>query len=112
MANQLNIEVVTYNGEFLETPKVMQFDCDQIQYVGMYNARTYDANDCIIVRKAFGFLYGYGKDLWQTFDFKSVLEFIEYRDTHCNEQFGDCCLITDSEGCFITYNGKYVTYAV
>lgn len=107
MHRQIPITVVTYNGEFLETPKLMYFDCDLVQYVGMYNARTYDANDCIIVRKAFGFLYG--NDLWQTFDFKNIAEFIEYRDIYCGE--GQVCCDITYNGCYVTYNNTKITYA-
>lgn len=108
MPKQLPITVVTYNGEFFETPKLMYFDCDLVKYVGMYNARTYDANDCIVVRRAFGFLYG--NDLWQTFDFKSVAEFIDFRDNYCMEG-NPCCYVT-YQGCYITFNGNYITYGV
>lgn len=107
MRLQLPINVVTYNGELLEKPRLMYFDCDLVRYVGIYNARTYDANDCIVVRKAFGFLYG--NDLWQTFDFKTVEEFIEYRDTHClNAEV--CCLVT-YQGCNISYQGLNIVYS-
>ena len=109
MHRQLPITVVTYNGEFLETPKTMYFDCDLVVYVGMYNARSYDKNDCIIVKRAFGFLYG--NDLWQTFDFKNIAEFIEYRDAYCGEGLGDCCTVTYN-GCFVTYNNIKITYTV
>lgn len=107
MHRQLPITVVTYNGEFLEEPRLMYFDCDLIEYVGMYNARTYDANDCIIVRRAFGFLYG--NDLWQTFDFKNLAEFIAFRDNYCGEGIGNCCTVMYNN-CYVTYNGKKVVY--
>lgn len=104
MSKQLPITVVTYNGEFLETPKLMNFDCDLVKYVGMYNARTYDANDCIIVRMAFGFLYG--NDLWQTFDFKNLEEFLAYRDTYCQPDSVSCGV--QINGCFFTINNSCV----
>lgn len=107
MPRQLPITVVTYNGEFLEHPKLMYFDCDLVVYVGMYNARNYDENDCIVVKRAFGFLYG--NDLWQTFDFKNVAEFIAFRDAYCVPTSPSCCTITYN-GCTVTYNGMDIKY--
>lgn len=87
----------------------MYFNCDDIQYVGMYNARNYDSNDCIIVKKAFGFLYGYGNDLWQTFDFQNIAEFIAFRDNYCGN--GKVCCDVTFNGCYVTYNNAKITYA-
>lgn len=104
MSKQLPITVVTYNGEFLETPKLMYFDCDKVVYVGMYISRTYDINDCIVARMAFGFLYG--NDLWQTFDFKNLEQFITFRDSYCLDA---CCSVLVN-GCYILFNGQKIGY--
>lgn len=108
MPQQLPITVVVYNGEFLETPTLMYFDCDLVQYVNTYNARTYDINDCIVVKRVFGFLYG--NDLWGTFDFKTIEEFIAFRDSYCLEDT-ECgvqingCFFFINNNCRTTING-------
>lgn len=80
----------------------MQFNCGQLQYVGMANVRNYDENDCIVVRRLFTFLYN--NSLYGTRDFKTVFEFTNYVNSNCVP-----CGVVD-ECCSITYNGCYVTY--
>lgn len=77
-----------------------------LNYVGVSNFKAYDANDCIIVRKVFAFLYN--SVLYGSTEFKSISEFVEFINTECVQ-----CVTIDCgvriNGCLFTINGCYAT---
>lgn len=90
----------TINGEILENESVVSLDCDLANYVGIMNVRAYDANDCIVVKRVF--VIRQGNTLFGTHEFKSIQDFLTYRDLVCFT-----CLILFN-GCYVTFNGDKI----
>jgi len=109
LAKNIDILISTINGEFLETPVDMTFTCGKLTYVGMANVRQYDANDCIVVRRLFTFLYN--TNLFGTPSFSDVQDFTIYVNANCVpcSEEENCCAILFN-GCYVRYNGKKIGY--
>lgn len=97
----------TIDGEVMEFPVKITFDCDKIRAVGMSKVRTFDARYCIVVRDIFLFRQGdkvFGSEL-----FKSMDEFEQYMSVACA-----CCIyecVLTYKGCSLSYEDCYLTYS-
>lgn len=107
---RVNIRVTFINSDILETPRLMDFECGTMVPVGLSQARNYDANDCIVVRKGFTFLVN--SQIFGTDQFKTVQEFTSFINlgcAPCSQVANPCCFVTHN-GCLITYRGQTITY--
>jgi hypothetical protein len=102
LGKYINILVSVIDGEFLEKPITQSFECSRINPSGETALRTYDANDCIIVKRVFAFMYG--GIMFGTPTFTSYLQFVEYRNRVCVP----CS--NRPEACDVLFNGCYVTF--
>jgi hypothetical protein len=94
----VNIKVSTINGEFLETPQSINFDCGSVVGVGMDRQilRGYDANWCIVAKKVY--LIRQGQNVYGT-DFQNKNDFQQFINSNCYSAY---FLI---DGCIMTLNG-------
>jgi hypothetical protein len=110
MSKTVSIRVTFINSEILETPQIMEFGCGTIIPVGLSQARNYDANDCIVVRKGFTFLVN--SQVFGTDQFDNIQDFTSFLNTNCapcGQVANPCCFVTH-DGCFVTYQGQIITY--
>lgn len=110
MGKKINILVSTINQEFLETPSIFDFDCDNIYPIGITVQRQYDSMNCIVAKKVF--VFRQGLNIFGTTSFKSIKEFTDFRNNRCipcSNVVDNCCYVTFN-GCYITFNNKKVTY--
>lgn len=101
MANFSTFEFIanTLDGAILEFPLPVTMRFDLVIPLYQDIVKAYDKNECIVARKVY--LVSYGGHLYGTFDFTTLEEFVEYRDSNCV-----CRLMYG--GCVITFNGKSI----
>jgi len=99
MANFNTFEFVanTLDGKILEFPLPVQMRCDLVIPLYQDIVKAYDKSECIVARKVY--LVSYVGHLYGTFDFTTLEEFVEYRDSKC------VCRLSYN-GCIITFNGR------
>lgn len=102
---RFKITVSTIDGNLLEFPKTIWVDCSLVTPVGMGVVKWYDSSESIVSRSVYQVVYQghcYGLD-----DFKTLDEFLTYRNSQCVED--KCCNVAIF-GCTITYQGKNIKY--
>jgi len=104
---KFKITVHVENENILEFPKTLWFDCDLVIPLGENVIRQYNSSECILARKVY--LFGYNGIRYGCFDFKTMQDFIDFRNDNCIGSDDDCCKLLYN-GCYITYNNKIVTY--
>jgi hypothetical protein len=107
LRNVFEIEVKTIDGQVLEFPSKITFDCARVIGIGMSKVRTFDIRYCIVVRDIF--LFRQGDNVFGSELFKSMDEFKQYMATACACCVYDCTLVYN--GCALSYNGCFLTYS-
>jgi len=95
----------TLDGNILEFPLIVDMRCDLVIPLYQDIVKAYDKDECIVARKVY--LVSYGGHLYGTFDFTTLEEFVEYRNSSCIP-VEECCYLTYA-GCYITFNGERIT---
>lgn len=89
----------TLDGKILEFPLSINMRCDLVIPLHQDIVKDYDKDECIVARKVY--LVSYGGHTYGSFDFTTLEEFVEYRNSSCMEE---CCYVTIG-GCYVTFNG-------
>lgn len=106
-STKFKITVSVKNEVLLETPQTLWFDCDQVIPLGEQVVRQYNSSECIVSRKAY--LFSYLGVRFGSFDFQTLDDFINYRNTNCTiVPKSDCCILTHG-GCVLTFKGVPIT---
>lgn len=98
------VTVSTINGRILEFPQQENFRCNIAIPIGLQVVRQFDGNECIKARKVF--LIEYDGQLFGTLQFKTLEDFLNYRNSNCRP-VQSCKILFN--GCYVMFNGCFVT---
>lgn len=98
------VTISTINGRILEFTQQIDFRCNLAMPIGLQVVRQFDGNECIKARKVF--LIEYDGQLFGTLQFKTLEDFLNYRNNNCRP-IPDCRITYN--GCYIMYNNCFVT---
>lgn len=88
----------TLNGEILEFPATLSFNCSDVEIIGTSIVRNYTITDCIEAKIVF--LIKQGGNVFGSSQFKSKTEFQQYLNSACS-----CC---PPSHCWLLINGCYL----
>jgi len=110
VGKRFKITVNIIDGNVLQFPQTLWFDCDLVKPADEGVIRQFNSSECIVARKSF--LFTYQGRRFGTNEVSTLQEFIAYRNSNCVTQDVDNCCYVTFNGCFLTYNGSNITYGV
>lgn len=110
MGKRFKITVNIIDGNILQFPQELWFDCDLVKPADEGVIRQFNSSECIVSRKSF--LFTYQGRRFGTGEFSTLQEFITYRNANCVTAADDPCCYLTFGGCFITYNGSNISHGV
>ena len=108
MRTSFSFTADTINGAIQERPKIFTLDCECVIPIGVDIVRDFDESLCIVAKRVF--LIRYNQDVFGTCQFKSLEEFIQYKNLACSccQDTVECVLLIN--GCNATINGCNLLY--
>ena len=110
MATKFKITICIENGNLLASTKDVWVDCNQVVPLGEQVIRESNSSECFVARKAY--MFSFLGVLYGTFLFKTLQEFVNYRNDNCvSTTVDDCCILT-YKGCALTFKGVPITSSI
>jgi len=104
----IQLTVQSINGEFQEFPPTIDFSCNKIIPIGTQVIRNYDENYDIVAKRLF--LFNYQGQVFGSFQFSSVADFVNKIAILCKCCSGCDSYIVQINGCNFTINGCQLSF--
>lgn len=95
----------TIDGKILPCPELFYLECDKVKPISYDTVRMFDQNECILAKNVY--LVYYCGQLLGSNMFKTLDQFLAYRNAGCNPQ-KECNL--NYNGCSLIYNNCVLKY--